>query len=42
MAVDNALSLAIDAGKQTTGPASSAFAEAQKKLLWYEKSAHPR
>ena len=42
MAVDMALRLATDAGKKVTVIASAeAFAEAEKLLLQYEKSAHP-
>lgn len=39
--MDMALRLATDAGKKVTVIASEAFAEAEKLLLQYEKSAHP-
>ncbi|KAH8993692.1 hypothetical protein EDB92DRAFT_374246 [Lactarius akahatsu] len=41
LAADEALRSATDAGKKTTDAASNAFDEAQKKLLNYEKIAHP-
>ena len=40
LATDMALRYATDAGKKTTDTASSAFDEALKKLLLYEKNAH--
>lgn len=41
MAIDMALRLATKAEKKATEMASNAFAEAEKILLQYEKSAHP-
>ena len=41
-AANEALRSAVDAGKKVTDKASSAFDEAEKKLLIYGKSAHPR
>lgn len=42
LTVDMALRHATDAGKKVSASASNAFAEAQKMLLRYEESAHPR
>lgn len=42
MVVDMALRLATDARNKVTVNASKAFAEAEKMLLQYERSAHPR
>ena len=38
---DEALRSAVDAGKNVIDKASSAFNEAEEKLVRYEKSTHP-